>query len=132
MALASWHDDEYQHRTMNVESADDLDLAVATVLAVRTPLGHPTLTVAHGEDNALTVATDGSRAMLVHFIGTDGGYRNSAGGAADGDSFVFDYEGHWSEADPRSVVTLDAARDALATFLRTGAPTPSAVHFDRT
>ena len=132
MALASWHDDEYQRRTMTVETAGDLDRAVAAVLAVRTPLGHPTLTVAHGEDNALTVATDGSRAMLVHFIGTDGNYRNSAGGAADGDTFAFAYEGHWSEAAPESVVTLDAARDALAAFLRTGSPTPSAVQFDQT
>jgi hypothetical protein len=132
MALASWHDDEYQHRTMTVETAEDLHRALAAVLAVRTPLGHPTLTVSHGEDNALTVATDGSRAMLVQFIGTDGDYRNSAGGAADGDSFVFDYEGHWSEAAPESVVTLDAARDALVAFLRTGSPTPSAVRFDKT
>lgn len=132
MAVASWHDGDYQQRTMSVETVEDLDRALAAVLAVRTPLGHPTLTVAHGEDNALTVATDGSRAMLVHFIGTDGDYRNSAGGAADGDAFVFDYEGHWSEAAPESVVTLNAAKDALATFLRTGKPTPSAVHFDQT
>ncbi len=62
MAVASWHDGEYKQRTMTVEAADDLDRALAAVVAVRTPLGHPTLTVAHGEDNALTVATDGSRA----------------------------------------------------------------------
>ena len=130
MALASWHDSEYQHRTMAVATAEDLDRALAAILAVRTPLGHPTLTVAHGEDS-LSLATDGSRAMLVHFIGTDGNYRNSTGGAPNGDTFVFDYEGHWSEAAPGSVVTLDAARDALATFLRTGTPTPSAVQFDQ-
>lgn len=54
------------------------------------------------------------------------------GGTADGNAFVFDYQGHWSEAAPESVVTLDAAKDALVTFLRTGRPTPSAVQFDRT
>lgn len=131
MALASWHDDEYQRRTMTVETAEDLDLALAAILAVRTPLGHPTLTVAHNEDNALCVATDGSRAMLVHFIGKEGDYRNSTGGAANGDTFVFDYEGHYSEAAPENVVPLDAARDALATFIRTGTPAPSAVRFDQ-
>ncbi len=130
MAVASWHDGEYQQQTMPVETADDLDRALAAVMAVRTSLGHPTLTVAHGEDNALAVATDGSRAMLVHFIGTEGGYRNSVADAGNGDAFVFDYDGHWSEAAPDTVVPLDAARDALVTFLRTGAPTPSAVRFD--
>lgn len=125
--MASWHDGEYKQRTMTVETADELDRALAAVVAVRTPLGHPTLTVTHGEDKALTVATDGSRAMLVRFIGTDGDYRNSVAAAADGDAFVFDYEGHWSVAARERVVTLDDARDALATFLRTGTPTPSAV-----
>lgn len=132
MAVASWHDGEYEHRTMAVETSEDLHHALSAVLAVRTPRGHPTLTVVHDENNALTVATDGSRALLVHFIGTDGGYRNSMGGAVDGNAFVFDYEGHWSEAAPESVVTLEAARDALRTFLRTGTPTPSAVQFEQT
>lgn len=119
MAVASWHDGEYEHGIMTVETTEDLDHALSAVLAVRTPLGHPTLTVVHDEDNALTVATDGSRAMLVHFIGTEGDYRNSMGGTADGNAFVFDYQGHLSEAAPESVVTLDAAKDALVTFLRT-------------
>lgn len=128
MALASWHDEQHQRRNMAVETVQDLELVLAIVLAVQTERGHPCLELAHDEGNVLSLATDGRQAMLVHFTGTEGDYSNSAGA---GDAFVFDYDGHWSEASPDAVVTLDAATDALITFLLTGAPTPSAVRFDR-
>jgi hypothetical protein len=131
MAVAYYYDARYGRRSVAVSTSEEVEHLLAEVLAVRTALGHPTLTVEHGAGNALTLATDGTRALLVHFVGTDGQSFSSTGGSPSEPPFVFDYEGHWSEAAPEKAVPLALAIQALVAFAGTGTPAPSAVSFEQ-
>lgn len=112
-----------------VENADDVDVLIAAVLARASPRGLPALELTRVDGSCLSLATDGSRALLVL---TDAGGRsfdNVGTLAPEGPILVFDYMGSWSEAPPDTLVPLPQAIASARQFVLTGQPQTDGVQF---
>ena len=131
MAVATYHRDRdgIDLVRLDVASADAVAQAVRAVLGARTSIGYPTLEVRREDGSSLSLSTDGRRALLVH-VDADGRSYSSVGEAPDGEVFVFDYRGSWSEASGANTVGLTVAVRALAQFVEGGVVAPDLVAFE--
>ena len=106
-------------RRLRVDSSEQVQAVVDEVLAMKTQIGHPTLSIKREDGSLLTLSTDGERGYFVHFT-SDGKSRSSVGVAPDGPALVYDYEGHWSEAASISTVPMGTAVQAAQAFVEVG------------
>jgi hypothetical protein len=105
-----------------VKIAKDVDVLIAAVLARLSARGHPALELSRTDGSCLSLATDGSRALLVL---TDAAGRSfdSVGSLPPGGAIlVFDYMGSWSEAPSDALVSLPDAISSARQFVLTGNP----------
>jgi hypothetical protein len=112
-----------------VEDADDVDDLIAVVLARSSARGRPALELTRVDGSCLSVATDGSRALLV-LTDAEGRSFDSVGTLAPGGPIlVFDYLGSWSEAPPETLIPLSDAIASAHQFVLTGNPRTETVQF---
>jgi hypothetical protein len=112
-----------------VENADDVDVLIATVLARSSARGRPSLELTRVDGSCLSLATDGSRALLV-FADAEGRSFDSVGTLGpEGPMLVFDYMASWSEAPPDTLVPLSDAIAPARQFVLTGNPQTDRVQF---
>jgi len=121
MAVATYHRDAdgLDHVRLTLTSPSDVQVAVRSVLGIRTSVGHPTLEVQRDDGSALSLSTDGQWALLVR-IDTDGISQTSVRAGQQGSAFVFDHKGSWSEASSENTVHLGLAVQALTEFVQRG------------
>lgn len=112
-----------------VETADDVDVLIATVLARSSGRGHPALVLTRADGSCLSLATDGSRALLVLTDAEGRSFDNVGTLAPEGPILVFDYMGSWSEAPPDTLIPLPDGVASARQFVLTGNAQTDRVQF---
>lgn len=124
--------DEATQSLVRDEVSDDVDLR-SLLDGAREMLrgargGNPSVELVRSGGSTLTLATDGSRCLLV-WVDSSGDSMHSVGGG-DGLILVFDYAGSWSEAPDEWTVPLTDALVSARRFIDMGSPVTDDVLFE--
>lgn len=124
--------DEASQKRVRHEIGNDVDLRSlldgAREMLCGAREGNASVELLRPDGSSLTLATDGSRSLLV-WIKASGDSAHSVGGGM-GPVLVFDYAGSWSEAPHEWTVPLPDALQCARHFIDAGSPVTADVRFE--